>query len=210
MFRLPLAIRVAAGLAATAVDEVRSLPSTVASLPITAVSQVLHGYMRTQQQVTALAIRGDELLGFLTPGQEKPEWATFDEDDHPTARPVATGPPARPSSAGRFALYSQVPDDLDTAASARTAPARTKTATKVTPKAGRSKTGEAAEAAPAQAPAPAPIPGYDTMTLAQLRARLRTLSLSELEDLLLHEGAVQARPPFLTMLSNRIATVRSQ
>lgn len=204
MLRLPLAIRVAAGLAATAVDEVRSLPSTVASLPITAVSQVLQGYMRTQQQVTALAIRGDELLGFLTPGQEKPEWATFDEDENPAARPVATPPPARPSSAGRFALYSQVPDDLNTAASARTAPHRTTAATNVTPKAGRSKAHEAVEVPPA------PIPGYPTMTLAQLRARLRTLSLTELEDLLLHEGAAQARPPFLTMLSNRIATVRSQ
>ena len=201
MFRLPLAVRVAAGLAATAVDEVRSLPSTVASLPITAVSQVLQGYMRTQQQVTALAIRGDELLGFLNPGQEKPEWATFDEDENPADRRVATPPPARPSSAGRFALYSQVPADLDTAASA---PRRTTTATKGTPKVGRSKAGKAAEVPPA------PIPGYDTMTLAQLRARLRTLSLTELEDLLLHEGAVQARPPFLTMLSNRIATVLSQ
>ena len=127
---------------------------------------------------------------------------------------MATPPPARPSSAGRFALYSQVPDDLDTAAPARTAPARTApartapartaTATKATTKTGRSKAGKAAEVPPA------PIPGYDTMTLAQLRARLRTLSLTELEDLLLHEGAVQARPPFLTMLSNRIATVRSQ
>ena len=203
MLRLPLAVRVAAGLAATAVDEVRSLPSTVASLPITAVSQVLQGYMRTQQQVTALAIRGDELLAFLTPGQEKPEWATFDEDENPTARPVATPPQARPSSAGRFALYSQVPDDLDTATSARTAPARRTTATKVTPKSAKARTGAAVEAPPA------PIPGYDTMTLAQLRARLRTLALTELEDLLLHEGAVQARPPFLTMLSNRIATVRS-
>ena len=203
MLRLPLAVRVAAGLAATAVDEVRSLPSTVASLPITAVSQVLQGYMRTQQQVTALAIRGDELLGFLTPGQEKPEWATFDEDESPAARPVATPPPARPSSAGRFALYSQVPDNVDTAASARTAPAR-RTTTKAAPKTGASKAGTAAEVPPA------PIPGYDAMTLAQLRARLRTLSLTELEDLLLHEGAVQARPPFLTMLSNRIATVRSQ
>lgn len=204
MPRLPLALRVAAGLAATAVDEVRSLPSTVASLPITAISQVLQSYMRTQQQVTALAIRGDELLGFLTPGQEKPEWATFDEDDRPPARPVATPPPARPSSAGRFALYSQIPDGVDTAATTRTAPARKTTATGATPKSGRKKTGKAAEVPPA------PISGYDAMTLAQLRARLRTLSLTELEDLLLHERAVHVRPPFLTMLSNRIATVRSQ
>lgn len=196
MPRLPLAVRVAAGLAATAVDEVRSLPSTVVSLPVTAVSQVLQSYMRTQQQVTALAIRGDELLSFLTPGQEQPEWATFDEDDHP---PVATPPASRPSGAGRFALYSQVPDDVETSTTAnRRAPA------KATPNTARRKAAKAAEV-----PA-APMPGYDAMTLAQLRARLRTLSLTELEDLLLHERAAQARAPFLTMLSNRIATVRSQ
>lgn len=193
MPRLPLAVRVAAGLAATAVDEVRSLPSTVVSLPVTAVSQVLQSYMRTQQQVTALAIRGDELLSFLTPGQEQPEWATFDEDDHP---PVSTPPASRPSGAGRFALYSQVPDDVETATTGtRKPPARS--------------TAERRAAKAAGAPT-APLPGYDAMTLAQLRARLRTLSLTELEDLLLHERAAQARAPFLTMLSNRIATVRSQ
>lgn len=208
MPRLPLAVRVAAGLAATAVDEVRNLPSTVVSLPVTAVSQVLQSYMRTQQQVTALAIRGDELLSFLTPGQEQPEWATFDEDEHPH---VATPPPARPSSSGRFALYSQVPGDVEasTTASAKTPvrkAAKTPVArsTRATPNTARRRT-EAAADVPA-----APLAGYDAMTLAQLRARLRTLSLTELEDLLLHERAAQGRPPFLTMLSNRIATVRSR
>jgi hypothetical protein len=190
MPRLPLAVRV---------DEVRSLPSTVVSLPVTAVSQVLQSYMRTQQQVTALAIRGDELLSFLTPGQEQPEWATFDEDDHP---PVATPPAGRPSSAGRFALYSQVPEDVENSA---TATRRSATgASRATPNTARRKAEKAAEVPPA------PLPGYDAMTLAQLRARLRTLSLTELEDLLLHERAAQARAPFLTMLSNRIATVRSR
>jgi hypothetical protein len=203
MPRLPLVVRVAAGLAATAVDEVRSLPSTVVSLPVTAVSQVLQSYMRTQQQVTALAIRGDELLSFLTPGQEQPEWATFDEDDHP---PVATPPAGRPSSAGRFALYSQVPEDVETSATAnrRTATKGVGPAGRATPNTARRKAEKAAEVPRA------PLPGYDAMTLAQLRARLRTLSLTELEDLLLHERAAQARAPFLTMLSNRIATVRSQ
>ncbi|MEO9222965.1 MAG: hypothetical protein ABI251_14560, partial [Mycobacteriaceae bacterium] len=56
----------------------------------------------------------------------------------------------------------------------------------------------------------APLAGYDTMTLAQLRARLRTLSLAELEALLAHEEGNQNRAPFLTMLGNRISTVRAQ
>jgi len=202
MPRLPLAIRVAAGLAATAVHEVRGLPAAVISLPVTAVSQVLQTYMRAQQQVTALAIRGDEVLSFLSPAQDSPEWATFDAE-----RPGASGPvglaagttSARPSSAGRFALYSQVPQDVPTRRrTAATRPARP------TPNTAAEQTATAA------AIPPAPLPGYDAMTLAQLRARLRTLSLVELEDLLLHERAGQARAPFLTMLSNRVASVRSQ
>lgn len=200
---LPLPVRVAAGLAATVLDEARNLPSMVTALPVTAVSQVLQSFMRAQQQVTALAIRGDELLSFLSPVDEAPEWATFDEDLEPTepnpaARgvstrvPVATPPPARPSRNGRFALYSQVPADVDTD-DGRPTPATVKAQ---------------AEAA-ADIPA-APLPGYDAMTLAQLRARLRTLSVTELEDTLLHERAGQARAPFVTMLSNRVAKVRAQ
>ena len=194
MPRLPLAVRVAAGLAATAVDEVRHLPSTMVSLPVTAVSQVLQSYMRAQQQVTALAIKGDEVLSFLSPAQETPEWATFDDDQQ-----VATPPPARPSNSGRFALYSQVPTGADGVPTPRTATPHT-----ATPRTARDLTEAAADIPPA------PLPGYDAMTLAQLRARLRGLSLAELEDLLLHEGASQARAPFLTMLSNRVASVRSK
>ena len=199
MPRLPLAVRVAAGLAATAVDEVRHLPSTMVSLPVTAVSQVLQSYMRAQQQVTALAIKGDEVLSFLSPAQETPEWATFDDDPQ-----VATPPPARPSNSGRFALYSQVPTGADGVPTPRTATPHTATPGTATPRTARDLTEAAADIPPA------PLPGYDAMTLAQLRARLRGLSLAELEDLLLHEGASQARAPFLTMLSNRVASVRSK
>jgi len=199
MPRLPLAVRVAAGLAATAVDGVRHLPSTMVSLPVTAVSQVLQSYMRAQQQVTALAIKGDEVLSFLSPAQETPEWATFDDDQQ-----VATPPPARPSNSGRFALYSQVPTGADGVPTPRTATPHTATPGTATPRTARDLTEAAADIPPA------PLPGYDAMTLAQLRARLRGLSLAELEDLLLHEGASQARAPFLTMLSNRVASVRSK
>ena len=199
MPRLPLAVRVAAGLAATAVDEVRHLPSTMVSLPVTAVSQVLQSYMRAQQQVTALAIKGDEVLSFLSPAEETPEWATFDDDQQ-----VATPPPARPSNSGRFALYSQVPTGADGVPTPRTATPHTATPGTATPRTARDLTEAAADIPPA------PLPGYDAMTLAQLRARLRGLSLAELEDLLLHEGASQARAPFLTMLSNRVASVRSK
>jgi hypothetical protein len=57
--------------------------------------------------------------------------------------------------------------------------------------------------------ADAPVPGYDTFTLPQLRGRLRSLSVDQLEALAAYERATQQRAPFLTMLDNRLATVRA-
>src|SRR5215469_12183107 len=77
---LPLPVRVAAGLAVTAVDRARHLPEKLAELPVTMVSQALQLSMRLQQQVTELAIKGDDALSTFRPVEESPKWATFDED----------------------------------------------------------------------------------------------------------------------------------
>jgi cytochrome c-type biogenesis protein CcmH/NrfG len=45
---------------------------------------------------------------------------------------------------------------------------------------------------------------YETLTLAQLRARLQSLDVDELEALLAYEEATKARAPFQTLLANRI------
>src|SRR5262245_33778051 len=80
MKSLPLPVRVAAGLAVTAVEQARTLPAKIAGLPVTVASQALQVSMRVQQQITELAIRGDEVLASLRPVEDTPEWATFDED----------------------------------------------------------------------------------------------------------------------------------
>ena len=77
---LPLPLRVAAGLAVTAAEQARELPKHLVGLPVTVLSQVLQFSMRLQQQVTELAIKGDEALSSLRPVEETPSWATFDED----------------------------------------------------------------------------------------------------------------------------------
>ena len=45
---------------------------------------------------------------------------------------------------------------------------------------------------------------YEQLTLAQLRARLPSLDLDELEALLAYEEATKGRAPFQTLLANRI------
>lgn len=205
MTRLPFAARVAAGVAVTVVEEARKLPGSALMLPMTVVSEALARGMRLQQQVTALAIKGDLVISALpvigTPREEQPSWASFDEDEddaYPAASrfdsaavtddvDVPDAPVAEPIAAnGRFALYSTPPLDepvQDTSAKAATA------ATK---------------------PEIVEMIDFDTLALAQLRARLRTLSIEDLETLLEYENATSARAPFQTMLANRITTAKAK
>lgn len=81
MRSFPLPVRVAAGVAATAVEQARQLPTTLLGLPVTVASQALQVSMRVQQQITELAIKGDEALAALGTPEEQPGWATFDEDE---------------------------------------------------------------------------------------------------------------------------------
>lgn len=55
-----------------------------------------------------------------------------------------------------------------------------------------------------------PVPGYDDLSIPQLRGRLRALSLEQVEALVGYERTHRARPPYLTMLENRITTLRSR
>lgn len=57
---------------------------------------------------------------------------------------------------------------------------------------------------------PDALPGYESLTVAQLRAKLRTLSVDQLTELLAWESSHADRPPFVTMLTNRIATLTAE
>ncbi|QII02312.1 lipid droplet-associated protein [Rhodococcoides fascians A21d2] len=199
MTRVPFAARVAAGVAVTVVEEARKLPGSALMLPMTVVSEALARGMRFQQQVTALAIKGDLIIATLpvvgTPREEQPAWASFDEDDDDAFdTPVITddvdvpdAPVAEPVAAnGRFALYSTPPlDEPVQDTSAKRAPSVDK-------------------------PEIVEMIDFDTLALAQLRARLRTLSVEDLETLLDYENDTLARAPFRTMLANRITTAKAK
>ncbi|MET8878072.1 lipid droplet-associated protein [Nocardia sp. NPDC004604] len=211
MFRPPFLARVAAGAAVYAIEETRRLPTAAMNFPITAISQMLQTTMHVQQFVTSLALKGDGVFDRLTNSSvEQPEWATFDEDAEPEF--TAT---ARES---RFDLYAPeaefAPHDTLTAEAAARAGESNGHAAPIQSIAEP----ETEVAAPAAAePEPEVVEpevatryDYANMTLAQLRARLRMLTVEDLTALLDYEQHTRARAPFVTMLTNRIATVRAQ
>jgi hypothetical protein len=90
---VPFPLRVAAGLAVTAAEQARGLPGRVVGLPVTVASRAMQTAMRMQQEVTTLAIKGDDALSTFRPAQETPPWAMFDEDAPDDADPSPGGEP---------------------------------------------------------------------------------------------------------------------
>jgi hypothetical protein len=223
---LPMPLRLAAGLLAAAIEELQELPRKLSELPMTAVSQALQASMRIQQRVTELAIKGDRALGALRPVPETPAWARFDEDEEPGPQNGAVNglrslDPVRAPKVTPVRILADPEDDLDADALAAQlensdvpAPRRLAqhptdhTAGKNEPKRrNRSRPAPKPAARPGKGGGPLRIPEYEQWTLAQLRARFRSLSLDDLRVLLDWETSHQDRPPYVTMLSNRIASV---
>jgi hypothetical protein len=197
MATAPYGVRLLVGAATLAVEETIKLPKTILMYPMTLASQAAHMVMRFQQNMAELVIKGDSTLeSIFPPKDEQPEWATFDEDvsdadGDTTAEPGADQTDAERRAQGRFALYTAPDSSVD-------APTRPVTR----PKKPAAKSVEM--------PAVAEELDYETLTLAQLRARLQSLDVDELEALLAYEEATKARAPFQTLLANRItrATVK--
>lgn len=193
----PYGIRLLIGAAVTALEETRRLPQTILMYPMTFASTLAQLVMKMQQDLADLAIKGDAALDTLFPPKlEQAEWATFDEDqaDDPGTHRAddksasANGNGSRRTE-GRFALYSV--DRIDTPLGAADDDGMK------TP-------------AEAERPAIAEELDYESLTLAQLRARLQSLNVSELEALLGYEEASKARAPFQTLLANRITRANAK
>ncbi|SDY68418.1 hypothetical protein SAMN05660209_03435 [Geodermatophilus africanus] len=69
---------------------------------------------------------------------------------------------------------------------------------------------EAADTTGAAAAGAAPVEGYDSLTIAQLRGRLRGYQLSTVADLVAYEEATRGREPYLRMLRNRLEKLERQ
>ncbi|ORB83695.1 hypothetical protein B1987_07610 [Mycobacterium kansasii] len=205
MATAPYGVRLLVGAATVAVEETIKLPRTILMYPMTLISQAAHLVMRFQQNLAELVIKGDSTLETLFPPKdEQPEWATFDEDQIEApegwdgsfmALPGSDAGGGDRRSAGRFALYSVSDPDESMAANAPTQPVPARQ-----PKASKASSSNST----VPAPAIADELDYPSLTLAQLRARLQSLDVNDLEALLAYEQATKARAPFQTLLANRI------
>lgn len=178
MATAPYGVRLLVGAAVTAIEETRKLPQTILMYPMTVASQVAHLVMKMQQDVADLVIKGDETLeSIFPPKDEQPEWATFDEDLEDATPPGTDG---ERLTEGRFALFSNGEPETPTERRTDDAPSAAETPEIVTEL------------------------DYESLTLAQLRARLATLRVADLEALLTYEENTKQRAPFQTLLANRI------
>jgi len=185
MATAPYGVRLIVGAAVTAFEETLKLPQTILMYPMTVASTVAHIVMKVQQDLADLVIKGDAALeNIFPPKDEQPEWATFDEDLGDSDAPAGNG---ERRTEGRFALYS-VADGVE-----GTAGKGQETVTKSSRK-----------KATVTVPPIAEELDYESLTLAQLRARLQSLSVADLEALLAYEEASKSRAPFQTLLANRI------
>lgn len=188
MATAPFGVRLLVGAATVAVEETLKLPQTILTYPMTLASQAAHAVMRWQQSIAELVNKGDSTLeSIFPPKDEQPEWATFDDDAEDAfdgAGATFDDADTGPRNDGRFALYSFSEDGS-------APPADTDAPSK---------------AADSEVPTPDLVDelDYGALTLAQLRARLASLSVDELETLLAYEETTKARAPFQTLLANRI------
>jgi hypothetical protein len=247
---LPMPVRIAAGLVATALEEVQQLPRKIAEFPVTAISQALQGAMRVQQTVTDLAIKGDRALSSLRPVPESPSWARFDEDEEPLPHrtngiysagesnylprtpkvtPVRILPDLPADSdrdfgrdfdrefdgdfdrdfnfedtgrSGLAAFFDDDPEPSEVPVQRGPVESEPESAAATEP---------GAEAGSVETETGPPgLENYPEWSLPQLRARFRSLKPYQLQALLDWETSHRDRPPYVTMLSNRIASVTEQ
>ena len=174
MATAPYGVRLLVGAAVTAIEETRKLPQTILTYPMTLASQIAHLVMKVQQDVADLVNRGDETLESLFPPKDEQPEWATFDEDLTDVLPEPAGLDGERLTEGRFALFTGGEPD-----------------TRVD--------GDGATVA-----TDLPDVDYESLTLAQLRARLSSLRVADLEELLAYEGATKSRAPFQTLLANRI------
>lgn len=187
---LPFPIRVAAGLVAAGIQTVRRIPEDLPGMGVELAGRVTKATLQLRQQITDLAIRGDELLQSGDEPQEHPAWARFDDEQPTTEQPADEQPKAEQLTAEQVSAESTTADESTNPKPRFEAP-----------------TGPTSNTAEPTDTASELLPGYPGMTMAQVRGHFRTLSAADIRGLLERETNGENRPSFVTMLTNRISTL---
>lgn len=186
---LPFPLRVAAGLVSTGLNTLRRFPEDLPAIGVEIAGAVTKASLQVRQQFVELALRGDELLRSGGEPEEHPAWAQFDDEGPDLSAPMAASRKSAPDAAAKTS------DDSPAGAGAAT-------------DAGAAADAPADADAGTAADGDALLPGYDSMTLAQVRGRLRHLTVEQVRRLLEHEKAGGNRPAMLTLLGNRVITLQ--
>lgn len=208
---LPFPLRVVAGIVARGVETARRIPGDLPGLGVEIAGNAAKVAMVVRNELTDLAIRGDELLAGSTEPEDSPSWATFDDDD-PAPRTDAgheTDPAHEPDAASVSHPASEY--DADTGAGIEDGAAGSgvsEDGATVHPLTEDELAADtAATSSEHLAVAGTVLPGYTMLTVAQLRGHLGHLSVADVRVLLRHEQDGAARPAYVTLLTNRISTL---
>jgi hypothetical protein len=126
-----------------------------------------------------------------------------------TAPATKATPAAKPAPATKATPAAPAAKPAPATKATPAAPAAKATPAAKTPRA--TKTAKTVPAPRVATPEPAaeapPLPGYDDLSLASLRARLRMLDAATIQAMLAYEKAHACREPVITMLQRRLAKI---
>ncbi len=135
--------------------------------------------------------------------------ATDTPDAKAAGAKVATDTPdAKAAGAKTASPKAAGAKSTKTTPTAKPGPA-TKTKAVPAPRAGKAGPAKAGPAKAGPATEAPPLPGYDDMSLASLRARLRGLDATTIRAMLAYERASARREPVITMLERRLTKITS-
>ncbi|TMR23922.1 hypothetical protein ETD86_06220 [Nonomuraea turkmeniaca] len=148
-----------------------------------------------------------------TEAASKPATKTETASKPATKTETASKPATKTKAASKPAAKTKVVDEPAPAAEPKAAPAAPKAVAEPAveaPAAPEAVAEPVVAEAPEQAAKPTePLPGYDEMTVASLRARMRGKTAEQIGDFLAYERATQGRPEVVRMFENRLAKLQA-
>ena len=141
------------------------------------------------------------------PSAPKPGTAPATKTKPAVATKPASAPAAKPAEAPKATAPKPTSTSKPTAAPKPTSPPKTAAAPEARPAAPAATIGKPAPAAASAAAQAAPIPGYDGLSIASLRARLRGLDAAGVHALLDYEKANAHRDDVITMFERRLSKI---